>query len=191
MEISRRVKNHVGSSKRKAKTPFHLWLKENTKNFKVIILDKVPFSESSKSEMRWIKRINYKFPLYNVKSYSTGNPGVGRVVWTDYLLSLLGKTSDTKISKIMGCSRGCVTYKREQLGIPVYNQDRGQSQRVILDLTFISRLGSEPDYIIANDAGVSKFVVARYRKKMNIPSYAEKTGNNGKIKKGEPHRRWK
>ena len=54
----------------------------------------------------------------------------------------------------------------------------------------LDKLGKEPDYILAKKAGVCKPCIARRRRALNIPSYAESTGNNGKIKLGDPHRRW-
>mgnify|MGYP000929291322 CR=1 FL=1 len=54
----------------------------------------------------------------------------------------------------------------------------------------IDQFGTMPDYKLAEIAGCSKPVIARRRKILGIKSYAEQTGNNGKIKKGDPHRRW-
>lgn len=45
----------------------------------------------------------------------------------------------------------------------------------------IAELGTKPDYRLAQENGVSKFVVARARREAGIPSYAERTGNDGRI----------
>ena len=51
-------------------------------------------------------------------------------------------------------------------------------------------LGTMPDYKLAKILNTNKYTLARIRRERRIISYAEKTGNNGKIKKGEKHRRW-
>jgi hypothetical protein len=43
------------------------------------------------------------------------------------------------------------------------------------------RLGTLPDYQLAAELGVSKTVVMRRRQSLNIPSYAERTGHNGRF----------
>lgn len=51
-------------------------------------------------------------------------------------------------------------------------------------------LGTMPDVALGARFGVSKYTVGRWRKARGIPSYAETTGDDGRIKVGEPHRRW-
>ena len=191
MQLQRRVDNHLGSARRKAKTKFHRWLALNQANFRVLVLADVSFEESGAAEMRWIRRLDKRFPLLNMKEYSTGNPGAGRVDWNDEALALLGNRSDTAIAAVLGCNRQTVAYRRELLGIPRYPDQHKTPNEIFLDLVTISKLGTEPDYKIAQVLGISKFVIAKHRKRMGIPSYAEATGNNGKIKTGENHRRWK
>lgn len=52
-------------------------------------------------------------------------------------------------------------------------------------------LGTMPDYKLAEKLNSNKYTIARIRRERNILSYAKFTGNNGKIKFGEAHRRWK
>ena len=191
MLLKRRIDNHVGSAKRKPSAPFHKWLNKNLNNFKVIVLETVTFDLSSKAEVRWIKRLNARYPLYNAKHYSFGNPGIGRVKWNDNLLSLLGVMNDNEISAMIGCSRKTVSYKREQLRIPPKGQDRGASQRKHISDADMERLGRVPDYILATEAGVSKNYIWALRRKHNIKPYSVLTGNDGRIKIGEAHRRWR
>jgi len=191
MLLQRRIDNHLGSARRNPKTKFHKWLASNQGNFKVVVLANVQFEESGASEMRWIKRLDKRFALLNMKEYSTGNPGVGRVNWNEEALALLGKRTDTAIAAVLGCNRQTVAYRREMLGIPRLPDPHNVPSEVVLDLVTISQLGTQPDYKIAEVLGISKFVIAKHRKRMGIPSYAEATGNNGKIKAGEKHRRWK
>lgn len=191
MLLQRRIDNHLGSARRKAKTKFHRWLALNQSNFKVLILADVPFEESGAAEMRWIKRLDKRFSLLNMKEYSTGNPGVGRVNWNDEALALLGKRTDTAIAAILGCNRQTVAYRRELLGIPRLPDPHKAPNEILLDSDTLGKLGKEPDYKIAQVLGISKFVIAKHRNRMGIPSYAATTGNNGKIRTGEKHRRWK
>ena len=67
----------------------------------------------------------------------------------------------------------------------------GGHNRKEFEPKFFEMLGSMPDYKLAEIYKTNKHTVQRHRKRLGIISYAEKTGNNGKIKLGEPHRRWK
>lgn len=62
--------------------------------------------------------------------------------------------------------------------------------RIELKEEIIKKLGTIPDYELAEIARVGKKKIMTERHKRGIKSYAETTGNDGKIKKGEPHRRW-
>lgn len=190
VSIKERKLSHIALSKKDEKTPFHQWLSKNLNNFVVIQLDKIPFIESSKCEVRWIKRLNNRYPLYNVRHHSFGNPGIGRVNWSEEYISLLGKVCDIELSKIIGCERKTVSYQRKIRNIPAFGQDRGASQRKTISLEQMKIIGKMPDYKAAEIIGVSKNFIWSFRKKHNIPSYAEITGNDGKIKVGEAHRRW-
>lgn len=190
VDIENRRQSHISKSNKAKKTPFHEWLNKNKKNYNVILLEKTSFEKSSKSEVRWIKRINKKFPLYNVRHHSFGNPGIGRVNLTEEHISMLGKICDIDLAKIIGCERKTISYQRKIRGIPPRGQDRGASQRKIISLIDIEMIGKHPDYVLAKKIGVSKNFIWSYRQKHKIPSYAETTGNDGKIKQGRPRRKW-
>lgn len=51
-------------------------------------------------------------------------------------------------------------------------------------------LGTMSDEKLAKQFGTSRRSVLRWRQARGIPSYAETSGRDGKIKAGEPHRRW-
>lgn len=51
-------------------------------------------------------------------------------------------------------------------------------------------LGTMSDRKLADRLGVSKYTVGRWRHQLGIPSYAERTGDNGQFRKGQPHPRW-
>lgn len=191
MPLKVRVQNHLGSARRKPNSPFHKWLSKNLHSYRVIVLDAVCFKESSKAEIRWMTRLSARFPLYNARPFSFGNPGVGRVQWTEELLGMLGNRTDTEIAGIIGCNRQTVAYRRMIEGIPRLPDPHKTPQEIFLSPEIISRIGLEPDYKIAQSVGVSKFVIAKHRRRLGIKSYAETTGNNGKIKIGDTHRRWK
>lgn len=67
----------------------------------------------------------------------------------------------------------------------------GGHNRIDLPKKITDKLGKMPDYELAFIAGVGKKKIMIERHKRKIPSYAKTTGNDGKIKKGEPHRRWR
>lgn len=111
---------------------------------------------------------------------------------------MLGTVADSEIAKLVGCERKTVTYQREIRGIAAA-MDRtnntpppnmGGWNRLALNADIISQLGEMPDYKLAEIAGVNKSKIADERRARGIQSYAQRTGNNGKIKVGEAHRRW-
>jgi hypothetical protein len=165
---------------------------------RIVLLDRCSVSSSAAVERRWQRRLSVRYELLNQKISGCGNPGIGRVKWTDELIAKLGKMSDSDIASQIGCERKTVSYQRECRGIAA-SFDRtnnippppmGGWNRLTLSQDIIDRLGTEPDYIIGNSAGVCKSVIARMRKRLGIASYAFATGNNGRIRIGEPHRRW-
>lgn len=95
-----------------------------------------------------------------------------------------------------------IAWEKEQFWIdklnPVGNTDKakgtppkmGGHNRLEIESDVIDKIGTMPDYKLAEQAGISKYTIARRRRNLGIKSYAEQTGNDGKIKKGEKHRRW-
>jgi len=141
----------------------------------------------------------YKIQLFNFES-AIGVGGTTSHVykWEKKYLDKLGKVADSIIAEEMGATRKAVSYQREKFGIPApYDRTRntppplmGGHNKIDIPQEIIDQFGTMPDYKLAEIAGCSKPVIARRRKILGIKSYAEQTGNNGKIKKGDPHRRW-
>lgn len=155
--------------------------------------------EFQADERRLIAEYRQKTPdLLNVKPGGDGGLGGHFVNWTPELDAMLGVVSDSVLASKMGITRKSVSYRREKLGIPA-SFDRtnnkpppamGGHNRIDVAPSVIKLLGTMPDYQLATSAGCSKYKIARLRNSLGIKSYAEITGNNGKIKKGDPHRRW-
>ena len=55
--------------------------------------------------------------------------------------------------------------------------------RIVLSDDIINQLGVMPDKKLSVIAGVSKYKIQRERNKLNIESYASRTGNNGQFQK--------
>jgi hypothetical protein len=166
---------------------------------KIVVLQDTTVARSSAVERRWIRRLSRRFELLNRSAGGAGNPGVGRIDWTDDLLRALGTVPDSEIAKLLGCHRKAVGYKRECLGIPASFSRKnnmpppsmgGWNRKDIPD-EIAERLGLSPDYVLANIASVSRKVIARHRRERGIKSYAQATGNDGRIRSGECRRRYK
>lgn len=149
-------------------------------------------------ERRWVRRLSARFTLLNQATAGAGNPGVGRVKWTEESLGRLGRVPDSELALELGCERKTVSYRREVMGIAA-SFDRknntpppsmGGWNRVDLGAEIVALLGTAPDHEIARRAGVSKKRIMKERHARELPSYAERTGFDGRIKVGEPHRRW-
>lgn len=193
--------SHTGVARRHVGTKKEEWLRQILARGltpDVLTLEVVPVEESAATERKWAQTFLNAGPLLNHARVGAGNPGVGRVEWTDELLSLLGKISDSRLASMIGCSRKTVSYKRECLKIPA-SFDRTNMKppppkagwnKASLSQSVIDRLGKLPDYVLANEAGVSKPVIRRERIARRIPDYASQTGNDGRMKVGRAHPRW-
>jgi len=198
--INLRMRAHKREA-RKGLTPKAVWLNEALlrQTFpRIVVLCECPCAVSSAVERRWHRRLSSRFDLLNVSIPGAGNPGVGRVIWTEDLLSKLGVVSDADLASEIGCERKTVSYRRECLKIPASFNRRNNTKppimggwnKVILSDEIIASLGKMPDYKLANLAGVSKIKIGDERRQRGIMDFAKATGNDGKIKRGEPHRRW-
>lgn len=198
--ISDRMRSHWREARKGSATPKHDWLRDlSSKGMepRVIVLEETDPASSPAIERRWTKRLA-RFCLLNVASAGSGNPGVGRVDWTPNIDALLGTVPDSEIAARLGCERKTVSHRRKCLSIEA-SFDRknntpppsmgGWNKRSLAD-DIVAQLGTMPDYRLAELAGVSKPVIRRERTARGIPSYAEASGNNGRIRVGEPHRRW-
>ncbi len=166
----------------------------------IVLVDEVAEGLGRSAEIEWtLKLMDEGCDLVN--------DGVGRggcehprmvVAWTEELDALLGTTADSIIAERIGTSRKTVTYRRDKLGIaPSFDRTRntppppmGGHNRIELPEHIISRLGTAPDYILGNEIGVAKTVIARVRRARNIKPYAEVTGNTGQFKEGHYPSRW-
>lgn len=61
----------------------------------------------------------------------------------------------------------------------------GGHNKVEISQEIYDQLGKIPDYKLGNKYNLSKEVIMRARKENSIPSYAQSTGNDGRMKKGE------
>lgn len=198
--VELRMRTHERVSGR-GKTEKDRWLASEIRNGRypvVRVVDTCEVSRSSAVERRWHSRLSARFDLLNVARPGAGNPGIGRVQWTPELDDLLGSVADAVIAERIGCHRKTVSYRRECLGIPAaFDRTRnvpppnlGGWNRVDLPDEIIAELGTAPDHVIARRAGTSKYLIGRARAARGIPSYAQATGNDGRIRVGDPHRRW-
>lgn len=202
--LGRRLKEHVrcatkGKLKDKKK---ELWIKSLLAKGLMPVIELIQESDLDNfqaDEKRWVKYYREQcHDLLNVKEGGDGSLGGHFVQWDDEKKELLGVVSDSRLAKMMGISRKAVLYWREQFGIPAsYDKSNmkpppimGGHNKLNLSDEIVNRMGKEPDYVIATSIGVDKSVIARRRKSLNIPSYAESTGNRGCFTSGMPHPRW-
>lgn len=199
--LKERTQSHISKSLRSASTPKHTWLRDEVSaggGIDVIALERCSVLDSGARERRWHKRFSKRYKLLNVDMCGAGNPGTGRIKWTPELDAMLGTVADSVIAEKLGCTRKAVSYRRETLGVAASHcRDRsvpppqmGGHNKIKLTEFIIGQFGMMPDYKLAQIAGCNKSVISRRRRKMGVKSYASQTGNDGRIKQGEPHRRW-
>lgn len=195
------MRSHLREARRHPSTPKHSWLRELVDGGlmpRLVTLQTVTPKASPAVERRWVRRFARRYDLLNVAPAGSGNPGVGRVRWTPEVDQLLGCVPDSEIATMMSCERKTVAHRRQCLGIPASFDRKNNTpppnmagwNRKALPAEIESQLGKMPDYQLAAAAGVDKSVIARLRRKRGIPSFAASTGNDGRIRSGEPHRRW-
>lgn len=198
--IADRMRSHWREARKGSPTPKHEWLRQLSLNGmepRVIVLEETDPESSPAIERRWTKRLK-RFALLNVAPAGSGNHGIGRVNWTAEIDAMLGTVPDSEIAAKLGCERKTVSHRRKCHGIPA-SFDRknntpppnmgGWNRRPLPD-DVVSLLGTMPDYRLAEIAGVNKTLIRRARTSLGIPSHAETSGSNGRIRVGEPHRRW-
>lgn len=136
--------------------------------------------------------------LLNCQKPGGGSDGERLNELPEWAIQQLGKVSDSRIAEKLGVSRKAVSYYREQLGISAsFDRTRnklppsmGGHNRIVIPDWVISKMGTMSDQKLADLFGCNKTQIMRARNKLGIPSYAQQTGNDGRIKCGEPHRRW-
>lgn len=93
------------------------------------------------------------------------------IVWTEEMLSLLGKDTDHALAERFGISNMTVARKRNELQIPIYEwRASGVRYQSLFKWTpeSIARLGKEPDLLIAQSLGISRQAVYIKRKSLKI-----------------------
>jgi len=179
----------------KDNSPKYVWLREILSYGmfpKVTILETCDVAISSERERYWHDHYSNELSLLNDKRVGAGNPGIGRIDWTEYDF-LLGKMTDIALADEIGCERRTVTYRRQVLGIlasfdrtnNTLPPDNSEKQRISLPKAILDKLGTMPDHTLADIANVNKSTIARARRFLLIQSYAETTGNDGKVKSGD------
>jgi hypothetical protein len=199
--LAARLRAHKGMARRHPDTAIHRWMREcfsQGLGMTARILEEVGLEESGPAERRWVALYSEDYKLLNQAPAGAGNPGVGRISWTREILARLGTEPDSQIAADLGCERKTVTYRRASLGIAAsYDRTKnkpppnmGGWNKIALPQSVIEALGTLPDAALGFASGVSKKRIIVERHKRGIASYATTTGNDGRIKLGEPHRRW-
>jgi len=169
-------------------------------NPRITLLEEVPESRWREAERHWAEYCASVRGLTN-DMLRTGAGSTRSYVsrWTPELETRLGKDPDAMIAAEMGITRKAVSYRRRVLGIPAsFNRERNTPpprmaghNRITLPDATIARLGTEPDYVLSNELGVAKTVIARERRARGIAPYATQTGRTGQFQKGNFPARWK
>ena len=193
-DLRKRLASHIRRSK-KGNNKKDIWLRKLATKPILVILDRCSVEQSSACEREWMDCLSRQFNLLNIAPGGGGNPHT-RTNWTPELISLLGKVPDTELAKRIGVDVSTILYRRKLLKIDRVPQKNfvsnlPPSKKKPFSKESIELLGKAPDHEIAKIEKVSKTTVLRRRQEMGIDSYAKQTGNDGKFKIGESHRRWK
>jgi hypothetical protein len=199
-----RLNQHIDQSRRKRnslpkftnpRVDWIRWVLAQGRRPGIKLLERVPIKQQRELEAKWMAQ----FPnLVNSGSANQGGTRSYVSEWTPDRLAKLGKVADSILAEEMGITRKAVTYKRKVMGIPAsYDLSRmkpppkmGGHNKIQFPENIIALLGKMPDWKLASIAGVSKPAIRRARIELNIPSYAETTGNNGQYKYGNNPARW-
>lgn len=197
----RRVSDHIQAAKRgrpkhSPKAGWILELRSLGMKPEIVLLEECT-GDWREAECRWIA----SYPdLFNAKRGGGGGSQHRLAELPQAAIEQLGKVADSRIAETLGVSRKAVAYYRNLFGIPAsFDRTRNTPPpRVEANLfklaalpeSCLARLGTVPDYVLAAEFNVDKGVIARRRKRAGIASFAARTGNNGRIRAGEPHRRW-
>ena len=163
----------------------------------IVLLEECGAGDWRERERHWIAQ----FPNLLNRAKGGGGGSSTRIYGLpDRLKAQLGTVADAVIAEQIGVTRKAVSYYRTVLGIPA-SFDRTRNSPPprnphtlfvpsVLPAECLAALGTEPDYVLAARYGLNKSVIARRRRKLGIAPYAVTTGNNGRIRVGEAHRRW-
>jgi hypothetical protein len=190
---------HV-AARRKVDTPKVRWLQElQAAGLKpsIIALEVVTHQDRKQAEGKWIQHFS-DGSLTNSAPPGAGGTHSHLGIWTPEVDKRLGKESDEAIALDLGVTRKAVAYRRRKLKIPSFTGQKrvapppmGGWNRVALPDDIINKLGTMPDYKLAEEAGVSKKRIMRERQERRIPSYSEEEGHPTRYKQGHRPTRWK
>lgn len=200
--LEKRLKDHLRDARDlRDNAPRFPWIRELLALVlqpEIFLLEEVPISEMQECEGYWIGYFRYiGANLLNVP-YRMGREGAKYrdFVWTEEILARLGKIPDEELGREIGLPRRCIERKRHNLSIPKCGNrfyvipPMGGWNKTELPQHILARLGTIPDAILGKEIGVSKYVIARERRKRNIPDWANGNNNPTQFKVGEPHPRW-
>jgi hypothetical protein len=198
--LSRRLRDHIRIAKKgRPKTEKKDWINNLSLSGlkpKIKLIETCDKLNWRDREFHWSKQFPSLLNYYKAGGGSDGER-VGKIA-IESVKGLLGVISDSRIAEKIGTTRKTISYYREQLCIPAAKDTSrktppppmGGHNKITISDEIITLFGTMPDYKIAALIGVTKSCITRRRNSLGIKSYAETTGNNGKIKVGEPHRRW-
>lgn len=110
-----------------------------------------------------------------------------KILIPDDILLLLGKIPDCEIALKIGCSASAINRFRNKIGIPQCPQTSMPAMgRKPVDVpeSIINRLGTVPDYQLAEEAGVSQWTIWTRRVELGILSFSESQGHSTRFEKG-------
>lgn len=167
---------------------------------RIVLLEEVAPERWRDAERRWTAYCHSLRTLTNdIARAGAGGTRSHVARWTPELDARLGKEPDATIADDMGITRKAVSYRRRVLGIPAsFDRTRnvppppmGGHNKLTLPDGIIARLGTAPDYMLGDEIGVAKTVIAHARRARGIASYAATSGNTGQYKTGNYPARWK
>lgn len=151
----------------------------------IIALEKCLEKHASSRERAQASRFS---DLANTSTPGSGGSSLPKEVFSVWE-PLLGKMYDREIAEKFGVSPDNVRYRRRKLGIaakpaPKPESTPGGHNRLNLPDWTICQLGRISDKKLAKQVGCDPSVVSRHRKERGIASYAEQTGDYGRIQCG-------
>jgi hypothetical protein len=131
--------------------------------------------------------------------------GWNRIDLPDEIISQLGKVSDSQLARQAGVCSSVVGRHRVERGIASYGHSANHPTRFKLNQPHprwysrgrielpgevISQLGKVSDCRLADQTGVHKSTIRKYRIERGIASYSESVNHPTRFKTGQPHPRW-
>lgn len=201
--LEKRLREHIGVSRRKSQCAKSLWIRSlliRGLTPEIFEIETVPLERSQEAEGIWMQYFRYVgADLLNEQSHNVGGFRTYIIEWTNERIAKLGTIPDEEYALELGVDRKTIEYKRNRLGIAKcgVRPDRksppppmGGWNRKELPEQIVLRLGTMPDYLLANEIGVAKAVIARARRERGIPDWSVVHNDPTKFKAGQLHPRW-